>query len=355
MKKIIFYILFGLVFIVSPALAADQTNTENLQLNRSNSHHTTGAITISDTGTYTNLGTINIHMRIEAIVTGNPLLTLYGIKHGGSVGNKRFLNQGSATITGRARYDSLYGIYLGDAGNNEVINSSGAHIDISTRQEGIYLGNGNNLVDNQGSLTIYTSVAEGIEMGSGNDIFRNSGDHYVSITSAGHSIYLGNGDNLFENTGNSLNITTTGSGSYGILSGTGDDNLTNSGVLNINAEAQGIVLGEGNDILTNSGIITIDAEDEDGIDFGDGNNILTNTVTGDINITSGDNGITFGSGDDNLTNSGIITIDAEDEYGIYFGDGNNIFNNTAGDINITSGSAGDGIAFGSGADSLISA
>lgn len=210
---------------------------------------------------------------------------------------------------------------------------------------GILLGSGNHAINNGGTLLVSaspTATATAFADGSG---LGGDGDARASSSSGGEAwgIRIGDGGSSIENSGrisvNSYVIAAssattdveagkshtesyaniTRAASYGILTGDGDQIITNSGTLEVDAtpiysgangatlsnfQAVGVQTGTGNDLITNSGVIL--AKESNWIAFqSPGKAILTgegddacilaagSKVFGQVNLGAGDDALSF--------------------------------------------------------------
>jgi uncharacterized protein YhjY with autotransporter beta-barrel domain len=194
---------------------------------------------------------------------------------------------------------------------------------------GITAGDGDNVIGNSGTMDVrgfaLDMEALAIESGSGDDTITNDG--YIEVYADGNKalatgISAGDGDNTIALSGWSYDgkgfkvrsYAWTDGDTFGVLTGSGDDVITNSGTF---------------DVSTTSGWYDGDALTR-GIDAGDGDNVIGNTGTVEIRASAlvvDAMAIESGAGDDAITNDGWLMVDASGTFatahGIVAGDGDN--------------------------------
>lgn len=294
---------------------------------------------------------------------------------------------GSGGITFGGGMDTMvnYGTidvgYAGDAGmsfasGDDTLDNYGSITLGSTDGElgegGISFGEGNDslLNDEGASITIYNTGCVGIGFAEGDDTLENMGTISLGEIYNG-GITFGSGDDTLingsaDNTDASISITEAGTSGYtggGITFGGGMDTLVNYGSIDVeDAYCAGMSFAEGDDTLDNYGTITLGAGDGElgggGISFAAGNDSLLNAEGASITIyNTGCTGIAFAEGDDTFENYSDVSIGETNNGGITFGSGDDTFiNGTADntDVSVYIADAGKGgITFAEGDDTFI--
>lgn len=189
--------------------------------------------------------------------------------------------------------------------------------------------------------------ASGIKTGNGNQTIYNSGHLYIDAIIKGSGVSNADGDGI-DGDGDSEAYTWAGARAWGIHIGTGDSTITNTGIISVrtrpeayanaivdsdaggsshgysrsevtHSEAYGILTGDGNQSITNTGRIEVIADayavagsatavnelKAVGIQTGSGNDFISNS--GEINVRKINNGaqskgiaVTTGAGNDAL-------------------------------------------------------
>ena len=380
----------------------------------------TGTISIEDAGT---VG-INMGNYGDDTFTNSGTITIgYAENNGinmGEYGSDTFTNSGAITIS-EAGYN---GIHFGDEVSVNTFENSGTITIGTVGNNAIHFASaGFDTFTNSGTIRIAGVAGEYagegcIAMGSDNDVLTNSGtielgylggsaadyaapapleeDDVIETTyiaQAYKGIALGPDNDKLVNTGiirigymgssvsaTSKDLPESSGGDYsGIIGGSGNDTLDNSGTIEIvKTDQHGIIMSDGWDTITNTGTITIgdtgygaiamsDGEDTfdnagtvtigtsgyAGISMADGRDTFTNSGTIEIGETgleeSGGSGISMGGENDAFTNTGIIRIGTSYSTGITMGCGNDTFDNS-GNIRIRQTLTDPGLTLGDGDD-----
>ncbi|MEA5115557.1 MAG: autotransporter outer membrane beta-barrel domain-containing protein [Geobacteraceae bacterium] len=208
-------------------------------------------------------------------------------------------NHGSLTVTATADAYALgsaeeYGYaYVGSASSPGII----------ARAVGISAGNGANTIKNYGSLQV-GAVATGSAEAAGDD----TQDHYASASAGATGIRTGGGNNTITNLGTiSVSAYSMSSSAVGIQTGAGNDVVVNNGSITtangllplpfFSSPGTAIYTGAGNDqVLLGNGSRTTGR-----IDLGDGDDLLifrgTPQLTGTLTGAAGTDTLVFdGSG-----------------------------------------------------------
>jgi hypothetical protein len=284
-------------------------------------------------------------------------------------------NAGTIVASGEA------GIEIANSGTNPITNSGnisstlftgfGIEATVTSNDtlhnsgtiDGINLSAGNDTVTNSGLIAGFVRLGDGhnhltssgdlgsVSAGSGDDTVRNSGEL--------EGVQLGEGDNHLTNSGRISDgnpdlssysggsgadtVTNTGNIEAAVRLGDGDNTLTNSGT--ITGFFGGVVGGSGNDLLINSGTIG-ELSNLANVQLGDGNNTLINSgkIFGDVSGGSGADTMTDFAIVDGVMQSGAIRGT------ISFGGGNDTFTGGANFEMVQDGNGADTYRLGGGND-----
>lgn len=261
-------------------------------------------------------------------VYGNVLGTLNAAGIDAGIGNNTIVNRGSLTVNAFTLQDLLTTTAMANVhatGSGFSFGASGSgygHADamVNANAAGIRGGDGNNSVLNTGSIAVhidqtlswaYTDPNGGSSSGSGN------GFSDATINATGYGIQLGNGTNVVQSDGaitvNVRPISQATSDADGTLSFNGNATANSWS----NAEATGIRVGNGSYHIVSNGTINATAipfagsfvDTYGGTTFGDGNGYTNNYAVGKAY------GIVAGNGNGYIESNAAITVNATPESG----------------------------------------
>ncbi len=278
---------------------------------------TTGPLTVNATSN-SNGGDFTIDGDARSTSSADLLSALTGID--GGAGDNTIVNEGEITVTNKPTVAALSKAD-GDGLDGDGWGTTSVGVgkfDSPVSAIGIAVGDGNNSIQNSGTLTITSAPV---------------GDSDVSI----------DGDNTGVATG--VTATTVRSLAVGIAAGDGANVILNDGMIDVTASANGDATSvvEPGWLVNGSGFEIGDAaavSNAFGIRAGDGGNHIWNTGTIDVSAVSIATGTTFETAHADAT--GILT-----------GSGNDVIVNAGSGVILTSisenGASGAGIAINAGA------
>jgi uncharacterized protein YhjY with autotransporter beta-barrel domain len=333
-----------------------------------------------------------------ATITATSESSGIGIQAGG--GNNFIFNDGQITVGSEVDPNSH-----ASASSTLYTATATAKTGGSADATGIKVGDGNNTIKNNGTLTV-TATNTGIALSDYpsphlDNAFAYAGGGDTSLTSNATGISAGNGDNLIENH-NAIVVTSTVSANAQAYASTVTTTTDAEAYAGGNAKATGILVGDGQNTIKNYGNMTVSATanayalgnsdnngsayigsesspgiiaEAVGISAGRGINTITNYGTLKVNATAtataeaaGDEstqtvansyatatGIRTGDGPNTVTNLGTMNVTANglgaSAVGIQTGAGNDIIINygTISATNTKNGVTSLGIAISSGA------
>lgn len=223
-----------------------------------------------------------------------------------SQGDDKLFNNSTGKIVITNAQDSAIAMGQGD----DLLENRGT-IQIGYSSYGLYMGDGDNTFDNYGKVYVEnTPDWNGIHGGDGIDKFYNRSGAEIHIGYTGYGgLGFAEGDDLLDNAGT---ITIKHAGAQGIGMSQGNNTVINAGTINIEfAEENGIKFsGFGyTNSLTNTGTLNITAMG-DGIQFANGNDTMTSS--GALNFVVGDDAIDGQDGDDTLNLEGTGNLEIND-------------------------------------------
>jgi uncharacterized protein with beta-barrel porin domain len=275
-----------------------------------------GANVITNNGTINVNATANIEVETDAVLINpiaedSPPVSLAettvtanatGIVAGN--GNNTISNSGSinvsATADGKSDAD-------GDSASTQSAATSTSTLNLIANATGISVGNGNNMIDNEGTITVR---ALSVPVLTSEDAYAESTEHgYANLTRTANAtgIIAGNGTNEIDNQG-SIDVGATAEGnSHANTNSTWTTNDAHA-TTNLTANAIGIAVGNGSNSIDNSGSIRVTAK----------------ILTGSADDSVGWAYEAYGRGDEDGDGTSTLTANAT---GIRAGDGNNVINN----------------------------
>ncbi|MBW1616282.1 MAG: autotransporter domain-containing protein [Deltaproteobacteria bacterium] len=263
---------------------------------------------------FTNTGDLNV---TSDSVAADKAATIYF-----GTGDDAFTNSGILNVTS----SSYRGIDL-NSGDDSFTNAVGATLNVTGEALGLVFLGGADIFINEGSATIRSNTFEAIYLGAGDNVFTNTGTLTVSNDDAIRAVIgcSGNGADTFTNEGT---FTVTSPKHQGINLAGGNNNFTNApgGNITINADKAGVYFTGGVDTFINGGSLDITSTTLEGIFLGAGNDIFRNQ--GNITISSGGavGGIAFNTGDDTFTSAGSLDITSASGTAVDMGAGADTFN-----------------------------
>lgn len=238
------------------------------------------------------------------IQTGNRIA---GIDSGN--GNDTITNNGEITVTLTQNLDEVPAAEVqdkvdnrhrrNDARHNHTAGNTGAstHADMTTtpsQAAGLSGGNGNDVITNNGTLTVTKTANSDVTQGT-------SGDTAMGVTGdAGNDTLVNNGDLVSTDTSTFPLIANTAA--TGMAGGTGNDGITNSAGITTTADATAIVVSPLGFAYAQSSANAVS------IEGGEDNDTLTNTDSGTINTTANAHSISVDVSGSTLLTGGAIGV-----------------------------------------------
>jgi uncharacterized protein YhjY with autotransporter beta-barrel domain len=251
-----------------------------------------------------------------------------GIKVGD--GNNIIKNAGALTITATNEATALsnYPTAHLDKG---VAYAGGGDTSLTANAIGISAGNGINLIENQGSMTVSSTVDADARAFTNTATTTTYAEAYAGGNATAAGIFAGNGKNMIKNDGTMTVSATANAYALGSAEEYGSAYIGSESSPGIVAETIGISAGHGINTISNTGTMEVNATatataeatgdnstqtiansyaTATGIRTGDGINIVTNFGMIDVTAYGVDTsavGIQTGAGNDTIINSGSIT------------------------------------------------
>ena len=206
---------------------------------------------------------------------------------------------------GGARADSQDGrdsvSYLGQSGNP-----------VTALARAISLGNGDNVITNHGTIDADANF-DGVSMANSSVWYRfPTANAQLHVQSTAEAIVVGNGNNLIYNDGLIITIAWAGSNAYA-HSFTRDYSPTATSTAAVTAYGYGIRAGDGGNTIINDGQISVLAHSRgDATSYADENvgGFRTENSIASVSASSTAYGIVTGNGDDTIVNTGSIDVKA---------------------------------------------